>query len=312
MLPLHDLDARSPVDIWHTHLASTYDRRTPAALLKVRLSVKAVIITEHLPRSDASDPGEQSYEAPRRFAAWPAKTAFKRAEFALANRIICISEANRRFLFVRYGVPSGKTVVVPLGIAPSHCPAPWPVGAPHFIAIGSVISQKGFDILMEATALANESWHVVVIGDGAQLNSLRVRADEKALPIHFIGPSPDIRSALEMASALVVPSRWEAGPYVALEAMNCGRPVVATRVDGLSELVSDGETGCLVNPADPSALAAALDGLARDTRRAEVMGRAGWKRARRFSLERMLDGTIDTYASALQSGKYFTAASCRR
>jgi starch synthase len=78
--------------------------------------------------------------------------------------------------------------------------------------------------------------------------------------------------------------------------MACARAMVASRIDGLSELVEDGATGLLVAPEDPAPLAAALDALAADRARVRRMGEAAHARVRdRFAIDTMLDATLGLY-----------------
>jgi alpha-maltose-1-phosphate synthase len=84
---------------------------------------------------------------------------------------------------------------------------------------------------------------------------------------------------LSHATAFVCPSVYEPLGIVNLEAMACGTAVVASKVGGIPEVVADGETGLLVPPDDPEALAEALNALARDPERANAMGEAGRQRA---------------------------------
>jgi glycosyltransferase involved in cell wall biosynthesis len=92
---------------------------------------------------------------------------------------------------------------------------------------------------------------------------------------------------LNDVTLVLVPSRYEAFGLTALEAAQMARPVVATRVGGLPEVVVDGKTGLLVEPDDPVALARAIVTLLQDRGRAERLGRAARERARHaFSLER--------------------------
>jgi glycosyltransferase involved in cell wall biosynthesis len=102
---------------------------------------------------------------------------------------------------------------------------------------------------------------------------------------------------LRRADVVVQPSRWEGFGLGVLEAMLCERPVVATRVSSLPELVADGETGLLVAPDDPGALREALARLLGDPAQRERMGAAGLARARAaFSVERMARRTLDVYS----------------
>lgn len=102
----------------------------------------------------------------------------------------------------------------------------------------------------------------------------------------------------------VVPSLLEPFGLVAIEAMAYGRPVVASRTGGLAEIVVDGETGRLVPPGDPQALAQALEELLGDPRRALWMGEAGRLRFESlFTLERMVENTLLVYDEASHGGE---------
>ena len=170
-----------------------------------------------------------------------------------------------------------------------------PETPPRFVAVGSVIAQKGFDLLVDAAAFAESNWSLEVVGDGPHLVELRERASHLARSVRFVGSRPDVAATLRSATALVMPSRWEAWPYAAMEAMQQGVAVVAARVDGLPEIVDEGATGLLVDPEDACDLASALDRLAGDLRLAETMGKNGQRRVARFNDEAMMDGLLRVY-----------------
>jgi glycosyltransferase involved in cell wall biosynthesis len=94
----------------------------------------------------------------------------------------------------------------------------------------------------------------------------------------------------------VLPSLWEGLPNVVLEVMACGKPVVATAVDGTPEAVVDGETGLLVPPRDPKALAEAIIKLLGDEKNIKTMGMKGRERVEQtFSLETQIDRFVELY-----------------
>ena len=282
-------------DVWHVHAADTFDRSLMSALARARTRVPVVLMTEHLPRTDASDPSATAPGGRRSVGSWSAKTAFKRAEYLLCDHIICVSRASANFLQIRYGVSGAAIDVVPNGISQDDGPIPVPSPDPYFAAVGSIIRQKGFDLLLDAAIQAKEPWRVVVLGDGSHLATLSARAAELGSPVEFLGRRDDVAAVLGASLGLVLPSRWESWPYVVMEAMALGRPVVAAGIDGVPEIVVPGETGLLVPAEDAVALAGALDRLACDPELGVRLGEGGRTRARSFDLETMVDTLLATY-----------------
>jgi glycosyltransferase involved in cell wall biosynthesis len=288
------------VHIWHAHLHDTYDRRILAALALRRL-VGPSVVTEHLPRSPASDPSLEPHFR-RSPGARQAKTAFKRVQVALADRTIAVSESSGRFLRTRYGLSGRSLRVVVNGVPPVqrvHGPALAGTTV-ELVSVGALIRQKGPDVAFEAMRLARADVRLTFLGDGKERRSLERRAAElPAGRVRFAGWSDDVEGALERSDVLCMASRWESCPYAAIEAMMVGLPVVASAVDGLDEMVEHGESGLLVPPDDPRALAAALDELAERRHALAAMGQAAHARAAsRYSLERMLEWTLDVYREA--------------
>jgi glycosyltransferase involved in cell wall biosynthesis len=116
----------------------------------------------------------------------------------------------------------------------------------------------------------------------------------------FAGARDDAGSLLAELDVLALPSWTEGLPLVVLEAMARRRPVVATPVGGTPEIVVDGETGLLVPPRDPRALAAALRRLLDDPQLRERMGEAGFARVReRFSADAMTERMLAIYDEVL-------------
>jgi glycogen(starch) synthase len=135
---------------------------------------------------------------------------------------------------------------------------------------------------------------LTLAGDGPERPALERLASELGVAdaVDFPGwVHPDRVAPLMAASTLVlIPSRWEALPLVALEAQAAGRPVVASRVGGLPEALADGETGCLVPPDSPSHLADAVTALLETRATLVRMGAAARERAARvFGLARCVD-----------------------
>jgi len=137
-----------------------------------------------------------------------------------------------------------------------------------------------------------------VIGDGSLQRRLDARAHELGLAasILFVGHRTDLARVLDAVDVVTLPALSEGSPLPAVAAAAMGRPVVATAVDGMPEVIREARTGRLVPPADPAALSRAIRGMLRDTLGAQRMGRAARDFvADRFSLERQVASTIRVY-----------------
>ena len=119
-------------------------------------------------------------------------------------------------------------------------------------------------------------------------------ADEMGVAerVHVLGPRKDVPALMHAIDVFAMPSIWEGFGLVLLEAMAAGRPIVASRVATIPEVVADGETGVLVPAGDPLALAEALARLADQPSLARQYGEAGRERLRsQFSIEKMVGDT---------------------
>lgn len=134
--------------------------------------------------------------------------------------------------------------------------------------VGRLAQNKGADVLLKAAELVNRRYpdtHWVVVGEGAEKSALQQLAAETGLTgrIHFVGilPREGVYAAMKGFDIAVVPSREEGFGLTALEAMGCGLPLVASRVDALQEVVIEEKTGLLFPVEDVNALAASLNKL---------------------------------------------------
>lgn len=130
---------------------------------------------------------------------------------------------------------------------------------------------------------------------------IAVREAAKGLPVHFLGtvPTNELRHVYASADIFVCPSEWpEPFGMVNVEAMAAGKPVIASRTGGIPEIIEDGKTGVLVEPANPAALALAINQLAADENLRRNMGKVGYVRARDyFNWERVLEEIEEVYAA---------------
>lgn len=168
-------------------------------------------------------------------------------------------------------------------------PAASPTGRPYVFAIGRLVPQKGFDVLVRAFASAAREgfpYDLVLAGDGSERASLQALAGDLGVRerVAFLGATSrgDVPALFGGSEFFVLPSLHEPMGIVNLEAMAARRAVVATRVGGVPELVGDGENGLLVPPGDAERLSAALVRLSGDRALAGRLGEAGRARAERL------------------------------
>jgi glycosyltransferase involved in cell wall biosynthesis len=289
--------ARETADIWHLHLHYTYERESLLVMLRRRPLGAATVLTEHLPRSNASD--DTLLPGPRRLGAAQLKTLFKRVQTRRVQRIIALSGGSLRFLQERYGLTDRMLRQVSNGISLIGNPTgPPPVGpALRVVSVGALGMQKGHDVLIDAAGLAKEDWSVTIVGEGSSRDRLEQQAAAVSRGrVAFAGWRADVAELLRESDCVCLPSRWESCPYAALEAMAAERAIVASAVDGLDELVEHSRTGLLVPPDNPPALAEALDELARSPGLCDQFGRSARARVCEVgSLDRMVEGTVAVY-----------------
>ena len=230
----------------------------------------------------------------------------------LLDGVIAVSEAARDFLIAAKGYPPGRVVVVPNGrdlsvYGPGEGREPvrralgLDAAAPVVGVVGRLEAQKGHTYLLDAWPDVRRDFpgaRLLVVGDGALRAELEARALGPGLhgSVTFTGFRADVPRVLAALDVLVLPSLYEGMPLTVIEASAMGLPVVATAVDGTPEVVRDGETGRLVPPARPAALADALRALLADPARARAMGRAGRAHVlARFDLDTQVEATARVY-----------------
>ena len=227
------------------------------------------------PRYSFTVHGPEEFDAPQ---ALSLGLKIRRAAFTVA-----VSSFGRSQL-CRWADPADwpRLHVVHCGIEPWRFaePAPMPRTGTRLVAIGRLAEQKGFALLVEAMAVtATPGLHLTLVGDGPLRPAL-----EAAIAAHGLGEritltgwadEARVQAELAAAHALVLPSFAEGLPVVVMEAMAAGRPVIATFIAGVPELVVPGDTGWLVPAGEATALAGAIAVLAATPPdRIAAMGRA--------------------------------------
>ena len=210
-----------------------------------------------------------------------------------------------RITRVYYGLPTssaagpeaGRQLRADLGIHPE---------APLAATVGRLTEQKGLLYLLEAMALVRERLpeaRLLLVGDAQdgreEYKQELLRAQTKLgleNTVLFTGVRDDVPAVMQAIDLFVMASLWEGFGLVFLETMAAAKPVVATRVSAIPEVVEEGVTGLLVPPRDPKALAEAMASLLSDRERGRAMGRAGLLRLQeRFTEERMIDEIEQLY-----------------
>lgn len=236
--------------------------------------------------------------------------ALSRWKYRQVDCFICASEAVRRML-VADGVPAARAVTVHEGIDLGHVDAApaadlhadlWlPHGSPIVGNVAALVPHKGQRHLIEAAAIVVTrvpDARFVIAGEGELRPVLERQIKEHHLEKHVFlaGFRPDILSVHKGFDIFVMSSVTEGLGTSLLDAMACGKPIVATTAGGMPEVVEDGATGLLVPPRDHQAMAAAIVTLLTSPDLRDRMGAAGLARVRaRFSVERMVQDTLEIY-----------------
>jgi glycosyltransferase involved in cell wall biosynthesis len=228
--------------------------------------------------------------------------------YAEAATVAAGSRFNQRWQ-LQHGAHPARVVVVPGGVDPREFPAPPPSGVES--TGHTVVTVGRIEPLKDLHTLIHAFWRVRRELPQARLRLVGPTTDQRyevgcrALVrrlgltdvITFAGPVPDPATAYTGAQVVVRASICEGLPYGIIEAMMCGRATVSTDVGGVSELL--GDTGLVVPPKDPAALAEALVSLLTDPPRRWALGQAAASRARElFSLDRMLRAYRQLYTDA--------------
>ncbi len=265
-----------------------------------------------------------------------AADGFPDARFALeealmrdANCVIAECEQDRRDMLALYDGAPARLAVVPCGFDPDEF---WPVrstaratlGLPEgdfiVLQLGRMVPRKGIDNVLRALRLLRDGHRVaarllVVGGEGgagpmATPEIQRLAGLARTLgvdgQVSFTGAQPRhrLREYYSAADVFVTTPWYEPFGITPLEAMACATPVIGSAVGGLLSTVLDGQTGFLVPPNDPAALAAQLARLQRDPLLAQRMGWTGLRRAQRhFTWERVAMQVASVYRSVLAAGE---------
>ena len=287
---------RARPDLLHVHHVWPAADRYLATLARAA-GVERFVVTEHIV-------GE-SHSAGQR--------ALKRDELSRADAVTAVCGAVADTLVRDYGVARERVRVVPNGADLPDEAAEAPLarqwrerfGAslmrPLWVVAARLDEQKGHDVLLEALAELSKrglDFTLAVAGDGSLRPALEERTARLGLEkrVHFLGTVEDLGPLLAAADTVVLPSRWEGLPLTLLEAMARARPVIASAVGGVPEVVEHGENGWLVPAGDVTALAEALELFHRMADRATRFGREAAELVRRdYHWQAVVDGFEAVY-----------------
>ena len=291
---LVSLDRRSRLDVWRWWRLVSLLRRERVEILhshKFGSNVWAALISRvaRVPVFVAHE-HTWSYEGQRlrRFLD-------RRLVAPAAAVVLTVSEADRRRMIEVERVDPGKVRFLPSGVQRRE-PAgrrnvrdelSLPPDAPLVGTVCGLRPQKALDVLVRASARLADAIpgvRVLVLGEGPERDRLEALIEELGLAstVFLLGawPHEDVPDFVDALDVAVLSSDFEGTPLAVLEFMGAGKPVVATAVGGVPDLIEDGVHGLLVEPGRPDALAEALATLLRDPARRDAMGAAGRERQR--------------------------------
>jgi glycogen synthase len=240
---------------------------------------------------------------------WAERLAVERAD-----RVIAVSAQMRADILANFRVEPERVVVLHNGVDAEAFTRTerrdaldrHGVREPYALFVGRISEQKGIFQLLDAARQLPETVQLVLCASSPDTPELltRLQTAVSGRPqirwINAMLPVEEVVQLYSHAAVFVCPSIYEPFGIINLEAMACGTPVVASRVGGIPEVVQDGETGWLVEPGDPAALARALQAALADPARARRMGEAGRRRVEaHFSWDRIAALTMDVYQQAI-------------
>lgn len=238
---------------------------------------------------------------------WP-WDAIRRQAYRRVDALVLVAEDTRAWVPER--LQSRVRVIgnpVTLPEVASREPGAGPV---RLIAVGRLVPQKGFDVLLDALRSLSEempsaSWTLTVVGEGPGRRPLQAQAAALGLDdrVEWVGRVADPSVLVRNADVFVLPSRFEGWPNALAEAMAMGRAVVASDCrSGPREMVEDGASGLLVPPEDPTALSGALGRVLTDAALRERLGLAAREAARKWSLDVIAGRWESVFAEVREGG----------
>jgi glycosyltransferase involved in cell wall biosynthesis len=220
----------------------------------------------------------------------------------LADAFVAVSERDRQRMIDLERVPAEKIVVLPNPYVPRRVEQSLdlrarlriPAEVPVIGTVAVLRPEKALDVLIDAFCRLSRSMpeaRLVIAGDGSSKEALEAQARGRGMAdrIHFLGWCEDVAGVLDAVDVAALSSDREGAPLFALECMAHRVPLVSTDVGNVGTLLGDGEGVTLVPRRDPSALAAALEGLLRDPVRRQAQAEVAAQRFHGFEVEHVAD-----------------------
>jgi len=222
--------------------------------------------------------------------------------YRFADRIIAVSQGIEKNLVEEFGIAAGTIGVIynPVDIDHISGLSSRPLehsffqeGVPIILAMGRLVRQKGFDLLIGAfrEVLSELDARLIIAGEGHERESLQGLAKDLgiATKVSFVGFQTNPYALMSKADVFVLPSRIEGLPMVLLEALTCGIPVISTDCcSGPCEILKNGECGLLVSSGDVDALSDGILRLLKDKDLMEKYSLVGKERAMDFSIDKII------------------------
>ena len=294
MLHLIRVLRREQSSVFHAHLCG-WPRCTLGLLAAILARVPAIVATQHF------------------FRGKPSRRLILREQliFLGVHRYIAVSHEMARTLRQTFRFTAHKVQVVHNGIVPEPFSGPRHISnethpaparrAATVLTLARLIKNKGLSYLISAAALIPEAVFVIA-GEGPDRGLFEAEAAALGVAnrVRFLGQRDDIPDLLADCDLFILPSLHEGLPISVLEAMAACKPVIATAIGGIPEVVVDGQTGLLVPPGDPAALAKAIRSVLADPTLARSLATTGRARLlKEFSAEVMVQRTTQIYDELL-------------
>jgi len=245
-------------------------------------------------------------------------TWIEKSAVEAADRVIAVSATMREDILAHFRVDPSKVIVIHNGIDPERFRPTdkrdaldgFGVRTPYVLFVGRITDQKGIFHLLEAATRLPPGVQVVLCASAPDTPEIEARlrravsAHPNVVWINEMVPHDVVTQLYSHAAVFACPSVYEPFGLINLEAMACETPVVASAVGGILEVVVDGETGLLVEPARPDVLAEALTRVLANPALGRSMGRAGRRRVEtRFSWSSVAERTEQVYSDAIAEFK---------